>query len=120
MAGLGYYAPLKTDDSVPNSNEPDDATVTRKESAPSTSTTMIAKRKFLLGLGLLAGTAALFAFYPTSTFNSHSSGNVLQTEENEQLAQCPSMLPLPASPPAPINVWASLTVEESVDVYSTC
>jgi primary-amine oxidase len=34
-----------------------------------------------------------------------------------QLAQCPSGLPPPATPPAPTNPWASLDVQESVAVY---
>lgn len=102
----GYYVPLKTDD----------ADVFVVPAAPPTTT----RKRFALGLGLLAGTAALCAFYPgidqLGVFEQpfQQSGAVLIDE----LAQCPSGLPPPATPPAPENPWASLTKTESVDIYN--
>ena len=34
----------------------------------------------------------------------------------ESLEQCPPPTPLPAIPPAPVNLWASLTVEETGEI----
>lgn len=44
-----------------------------------------------------------------------SKGDVLAHASKETL-QCASALPLPASPPAPINLWAPLKVQEAVQV----
>jgi primary-amine oxidase len=96
----GYYAPLKTDDA--------DAFA-----APAVRTTT--SKRFALGLGLLASTVAFCAFY--------SGGGRLPVFEEpsavlvDKLADCPSGLPPLATPPAPVNPWASLTVKESVAIY---
>src|ERR1700734_2381176 len=36
--------------------------------------------------------------------------------DNEGIQQCPSGLPPPASPPAPVNLWASLDLEDAVQI----
>lgn len=35
---------------------------------------------------------------------------------SEPLKQCAASIPLPATPPAPVNLWASLTVAETVQI----
>ena len=49
---------------------------------------------------------------PALCSNSPSQG-LLSTDH---LKQCASAFPRPATPPAPVNLWASLTIDETVDI----
>lgn len=75
------------------------------------------RRQLVLGLVLLVGGACAIA-YATSGAPSRALQALLgdYTAPAPALAQCASGLPPPASPPAPTNPWASLTVAESVAV----
>jgi primary-amine oxidase len=50
---------------------------------------------------------------PTTQFPVESTKSTLY---NGRVQQCPSGLPPPASPPAPINLWASIDLEEGVQI----
>jgi primary-amine oxidase len=100
----GYYAPLKTDEFAPAT-----APAPRKMS----------KSRFLAMsvLGLLTGAAPILwgMTLPGGPLSSAPAPAALETPD--ALAQCPSNLPPRATPPAPANPWASLTMDESVGVY---
>lgn len=40
----------------------------------------------------------------------------VSTVEDDRFQQCPAPLPAAAKPPAPINVWAPLTLQETTDI----
>ncbi|KAK0499484.1 copper amine oxidase [Armillaria luteobubalina] len=81
------------------------------------------KRRWGLGLVSLVVIAVLsfislhntnlFRFFDESELPSSS---YIGTSESTTLEQCTSSLPPPVDPPAPVNVWASLTVAETTDI----
>jgi len=70
-----------------------------------------------LTLIFLFVTALISVFYlqqgpeAQSQFESHKD-----TFHNGRVPQCPSGFPLPASPPAPVNLWASIDLEEAAQI----
>lgn len=40
----------------------------------------------------------------------------IAAQADDRLRQCPSNLPPPAAPPAPTNLWATLTVDETTEI----
>jgi primary-amine oxidase len=70
-----------------------------------------------LTLTFLFVTALISVFYlqqgpeAQSQFESHKD-----TLHNGRVPQCPSGFPLPASPPAPVNLWASIDLEEAAQI----
>lgn len=67
-------------------------------------------------------TAGVLLYLGLSSFGtawSDRNGDLetaISSDRDIPLKQCPSNLPPPAQPPAPVNLWASLTVAETVDV----
>ncbi|CCM06294.1 uncharacterized protein FIBRA_08545 [Fibroporia radiculosa] len=96
----GEYRPLKTDDVAEF-----DQTRPAKNS-----------RTLVLSIFFLVTTAGLSAFYALPPYLRGVPAPILADDYNESLKQCASSLPSLASPPAPLNPWASLTVAETVAI----
>lgn len=84
--------------------------------------TRLPRRRLGLVFLLLTGTFALSALYlRPSRLDLRASSDAHWDDidgvegllGSEPLAQCASTFPPPATPPAPINIWASLTVSET-------
>ncbi|KZS99972.1 amine oxidase catalytic domain-containing protein [Laetiporus sulphureus 93-53] len=69
-------------------------------------------RRIVLGALFLLATAAVSVLYAFPPYPRTLSDDAA----HEPLKQCASGLPPPATPPAPLNLWASLTVQETVDI----
>ncbi|KAI0918247.1 hypothetical protein AcV7_007046 [Taiwanofungus camphoratus] len=77
--------------------------------------------RIVVGTLFVLGTAVFSLFYVFPSRPSHLPSNqpastFTDLTGNEPLKQCASGLPPPATPPAPVNPWASLTVPETVDI----
>ncbi|KDQ64574.1 hypothetical protein JAAARDRAFT_28216 [Jaapia argillacea MUCL 33604] len=78
------------------------------------------------GYGALAiiGAITLSLVYISSPFSAHSLSQPGETipgllgSDSKPLKACASGLPPAASAPAPVNIWASLTVNETVEIQS--
>lgn len=67
----------------------------------------------LLVIGFVTVSLLLFpGTSPSQIYNSEET----PLDDSDQVQQCASNLPLPATAPAPANVWASLSIEESVAI----
>lgn len=71
-----------------------------------------------LALTFLFTTALISLLYlqqgPTAQFPFESHKESIL--HNEGVRQCPSGIPLPASPPAPVNLWAPMDMDEAVQI----
>lgn len=71
----------------------------------------------LVILGFITTTVLLF---PPRRFYFHEDSDSLQSffddDSGGRLQQCPANIPPQAKPPAPVNVWASLSIDETVAI----
>ncbi|KAI0689816.1 amine oxidase catalytic domain-containing protein [Cytidiella melzeri] len=83
-------------------------------------------RKVLYSTLLIIGGLACSALYAFSPRIHIAIGNEIYRAEGpldetiagyKPLEQCAASLPRPANPPAPVNLWASLTVPETVSIH---
>lgn len=73
-------------------------------------------RNFLV-LVVIGGIVAVpLRYYKRQSVATQFEGPLLTKQEPR--VKCPSHLPLPASPPAPINIWASLSLIETSKIRS--
>ena len=95
------------------------------QEAPSHPVRTTYTRRVVLG-ALVTGAILLSALYayssklhPADASCSAPSApaELLSSESKQPLAQCASSLPRTAKAPAPVNVWASLTLNETVALY---
>jgi primary-amine oxidase len=75
-------------------------------------------QRILLTLTSIFSILLLSVFYLRYESITHRTGELSSkaTFDHEGIEQCPSTLPLPASPPAPINLWAALSIEDAVQI----
>jgi primary-amine oxidase len=78
----------------------------------------ISKSNKMLYIGLTFALVFLISHFhvqytPAEQFTVEPHGAIFDTEG---VLQCPSALPPPASPPAPVNLWASLDLEDAVQI----
>ncbi|TFY69240.1 hypothetical protein EVJ58_g517 [Rhodofomes roseus] len=112
MAGAGYQ-PLKTDDQA--YDHPQGAPAARGTPRSRRIAISVCFVVCAAALSLLYAFPPYFGFDPdVLTASSSSPGTLLGHEES--LKQCAASGPPPASPPAPVNPWASLTVPETTAI----
>ncbi|PSR74267.1 hypothetical protein PHLCEN_2v10011 [Hermanssonia centrifuga] len=83
-----------------------------------------ARERIIFSVSIILGLAAfsfLWAFSPsvlglTQLQDESSSSTGYQNSLSAPLKQCASSLPPPANPPASVNIWASLSVPETVAI----
>lgn len=79
------------------------------------------RRALRLGLYTLIGTFALSAVFlrrADFTLFTSDAADVATGSSTETLKQCGSPEPLQVTPPAPLNVWASLSISETARIQS--
>ena len=91
------------------------------------STQRTTPRKLLYSALLIVGLVACSSVYVLSprihiifddeSFQTKTSVKESLTSSTRPLEQCAASLPPPAKPPAPVNLWASLTLVETVSIH---
>ncbi|KAH8100993.1 amine oxidase catalytic domain-containing protein, partial [Cristinia sonorae] len=75
------------------------------------------RRNALIALLVTGFIAASLVVFPSShSLISADFEGTLQEDGSRSLEQCPANIPPKATPPAPVNVWASLSITETVAV----
>jgi len=76
-------------------------------------------RRISLTFAFIFAIALISLFYahydPVAHFAAEPHKHLF-SDSDSVIQQCPSGLPSPASPPAPVNLWASLDLEEAVQI----
>ncbi|KIY43143.1 amine oxidase catalytic domain-containing protein [Fistulina hepatica ATCC 64428] len=109
MAGSApYYQPLKTSD------EPEPSTSRSQAAGPHSNRRL--SRRFCTVLGLFIAALLLFASPVFKSSRRHITSDFYYESVDELLQQCVAPVPPIPTPPAPRNIWASLTVDETVAI----
>ncbi|THH32251.1 hypothetical protein EUX98_g1956 [Antrodiella citrinella] len=79
---------------------------------------MTSGRRAIVAVLVLVGIVTTSLLVIPSARHAYTTSNQSTVEEDDlsTLKQCPANIPLPASPPAPVNIWASLSVDETVAI----
>jgi primary-amine oxidase len=75
----------------------------------------ISKSNKMLYIGLMFALVFLISHFHVQ-YTPAEQFTVEPLFDTEGVLQCPSALPLPASPPAPVNLWASLDLEDAAQI----
>jgi primary-amine oxidase len=78
-------------------------------------------RRIAFGIGLLLSTFALYSLwygFPVHLPSQHGESDTMLAPQAEEslLEQCAANVPLQANAPTPVNVWASLDVDEMTSI----
>ncbi|TCD63339.1 hypothetical protein EIP91_005658 [Steccherinum ochraceum] len=73
------------------------------------------RRIFVVILVIVGFITASLVVFPVQHLHITTEQTFIDTDGGA-LKQCPANLPQKASPPAPVNIWASLTVDETVTI----
>lgn len=67
----------------------------------------------------LIAASIVISVHPAFLFSNEDEASSIYTDlSGEALKQCAALQPPPADPPAPINIWSSLTVHETTSVQA--
>ncbi|KZV64877.1 amine oxidase catalytic domain-containing protein [Peniophora sp. CONT] len=85
----------------------------------------LSSRRIAVSGALILSAVVLSVFYAFPPYGTpaelaaagYSDSTGLFAEDGSSVQQCSANTPLPAKPPAPVNIWAPLTVPETTEIY---
>ena len=95
-----------------------------QQPAPAPRRSLTGRRIALSGALILSAVvlSVFYAFPPHGTPAELAAAGFgdstgLFAEDGSSVQQCSANIPLPAKPPAPVNIWAPLTIPETTEIY---